>query len=1269
MENPADSKLGEFRILSRIKVGSGTQGAVYKAVCEGDSFPLCPRGTIVALKSMPVPAESEKALEKLRLNVETLAGLGHPNVVRYLGCFSAQISFSEQFIVIQEYLEGESLASRLASSRTGLDSDEALRVVKGMVAGLAAAVGRGIIHRDVKPANVFLCADGSVKLIDFEVSRRADGSVTASSGNMVGSYDYMAPEFANPSFCGDERSDIFSAGVVMHEVFTGSVPYQRGTAEAGKLNLAFFERWARDADGALVNGGCRISYRIERVVSHAKPVLVRALAADRDERFATFGEFSKALSGVRFRELKKGDVRYRILQFIGKGGFGEVFKARQNGDGKIVAVKHLLKPDYAARFYREARIMSELRDPCFVRFLNFIAIDRPGAREAFLVMEFLPNMPGNSLRDAIRRSAGGGIGFKEAIEAFIRYAHGLSVLHGRGIYHRDIKPSNLYFPEDHPELAAIMDLGIARDENGTKTNGQVPGTLDYMPPETAFGGTRGDAAMDIYALGLCLYEALAGRKAFPVLPSGSAAFAQFFRRAREMTSPTFDDERVTSRPELLQLLLRMTDPDCAKRLADAGKVEFALRRLLDPDVAVPADAGETQAEETVTRSDVTMTEATLTMPTTAEGDANTVETRCMDPAQVAEMAKGRADTQEQDKAVEVPVHEKTTNTQKPEKPKKQKKPKKPKKRRDLLAVRRPSIISYAAAAAGLTAFGFFCVPIMCEWFNGYLTGQTFDQTPAKLVVSDASGLGADDFYGDDAMSIEQADALRDRWLADRRPPVLSKEEYARAVQLLAERREQRIVRERLDEERSRIDSESKVVIQTYREEGVAAGDQRRDEWLHAWSGAARKKVEQAAKAISAARTERLALDAARALVPEAEAEAGTITRNYLIDDLAISDENADAWRNRWRERLPEADFMRIDGMFVDAHKRAHAKMDALASRAVLDSCRSLVEMTMPAETRMSRLVEAETLLKSEIASGRVADSDAEGILSEIAKRRLWTVFEVDNRSGIDLDIDGTVVPHGTTKPFVYTNDVPADLAATCAGYEPFVFGPQLNGRNIRLLPEYFTMLRVPMTLETQEKGVTCRVDGLMVRGGKVHLMPGTHECVYSRPDWRSQSLPFRVEPDRPAALPNPGPWKETDGLAALVAAEVAVEGGDWDRAAAILKFADVKGEDGLKRKTELRERIERRGSFLKRVDAAAAAYMDMNWMDVLSTYSGLVADGYVLTDEDRERIERSESNVRGRIKIQRQAAENKRSAVDVAKADAESDSLDRLIKTIRKSAP
>ena len=593
--------IGGFRVLQELQAGSGSQGTVYKATCAEDKHGLVPVGTVVALKVMPVQDGEGAQWRKLQKRTAELARLDHPNVVKYYGCFSEQGMFNDVHVVVQEFLQGVTLKERLARQKTGLDVDEGLRVVDSTLAGLDYMAQRGIVHRDLKPGNIFLCDDGGVKLIDFEIAKQEGGTVTASVGNIRGSFDYMAPDFTNPEFHGDVKSDVFSMGVVLHEVLSGKTPYERLEGDDKQANFAFLSRWSQTLSSG--RSPIHVSSRVKRLLAHADEVLMHALAPDRKDRYRDFSAFREALKSIRFRSLKSGDASYQLLQFIGKGGFGEVFKARDRRTGQLVAVKHLMKAAYAERFYREAKIMRKLTSPCFVRLVDFFVLETGGGQEAFLVMAFLDGMPGNSLRDAIKRRAETPMQWRDVFVAFVRYAHGLLAIHQQGIYHRDIKPSNLYYPQGRPEAAAIMDLGIARDVNGTATTGQVPGTLDYMPPEVVISDSRGDGGMDIYALGLCLYESLTGKMAFPRLPTGTTSYAAFFERAKAKRSPSFDAPEVQSDGEVLSLLKDMTNPDASRRLKNAEVLLKRLQSIVDSRFGGGAREDAATVAPTVAMSD------------------------------------------------------------------------------------------------------------------------------------------------------------------------------------------------------------------------------------------------------------------------------------------------------------------------------------------------------------------------------------------------------------------------------------------------------------------------------------------------------------------------------------------------------------------------------------------------------------------------------------------------------------------------------------------
>lgn len=196
--------------------------------------------------------------------------------------------------------------------------------------------------------------------------------------------------------------------------------------------------------------------------------------------------------------------RYEVLRELGSGGTSVVFQARDGESGHLVAVKVLTKERLEDRFSREAERLSQLSHPNLVGFLE---VGKHEGRD-FLVMEYLP---GGDLANYLR-----GKGSDETLAVFIEICAGLGYLHSRGIVHRDVKPANILLDEKgHPKLT---DLGSARQvDRQTRITraGSILGTYAYLAPEQIQSADAGPAA-DLYSLGVCLFEALTGRRPFTV---------------------------------------------------------------------------------------------------------------------------------------------------------------------------------------------------------------------------------------------------------------------------------------------------------------------------------------------------------------------------------------------------------------------------------------------------------------------------------------------------------------------------------------------------------------------------------------------------------------------------------------------------------------------------------------------------------------------------------------------------------------------------------
>ena len=578
-------RFGAFEAL-QLLVGKGGQGRLFAARClEEGAFEGLHVGDEVVLKAMPVRADDpDKAYRRLARRTAALVAARHPGIVRYYGCFETEGGGIDDamHVVVMELLRGETLEERLRREPLGLDGAESLAILRACLEALVHAASFGIVHRDIKPSNVFLCEDGGVKLIDFEVARQATSAqTTTESGAMQGTFDYMAPDFhpnfrPDPKFRGDQCSDVFSLAVTFHEMLAGRRPYAAAQTLGDQSMMAFFQRWTK-AEGADPRRAIRIDGVRVHSLRHLQRVLRKALQPERSARYQTYAEFLAALSRVEPRVLEGGVGRYRLSKCVGKGGFGVVYKAFRESDGAAVAIKVLLRAEYAERFDREGRVLMRFDDDRIVTFVEAFAGGDPMAPTHFLVMRYLEGMPGSSLKDRLfadpsRR----GLPRAETLAAFVRFAEGLQLLHDEGVYHRDVKPANLYFPAGEPQRACLMDLGVVRTDE-TQTNGGLPGTLDYMAPELATGGSRGDASADLYALGLCLYEALTGRTAYPRLPRGSEGVAAFYARARSGEEP--DLSGLDGEPELQALVRSMTAVDRSERPASAREAARLLRAV------------------------------------------------------------------------------------------------------------------------------------------------------------------------------------------------------------------------------------------------------------------------------------------------------------------------------------------------------------------------------------------------------------------------------------------------------------------------------------------------------------------------------------------------------------------------------------------------------------------------------------------------------------------------------------------------------------------
>jgi tetratricopeptide (TPR) repeat protein/TolB-like protein len=290
---------------------------------------------------------------------------------------------------------------------------------------------------------------------------------------------------------------------------------------------------------------------------------------------------------------------YRLLDLVGAGGMGEVYRARDERLDRDVAVKVLpetvaTSPERLARFEREAKALARIEHSNILSIHDFglelsgASADAPST--AYAVTELLV---GETLRARLSRER---LSWRRAVEIGAAVADGLAAAHGQGIVHRDLKPENLFLTEDG--RVKILDFGLAASgavatsmaETGPSPGnltspGDVLGTVGYMAPEQVQGRAV-DARADIFALGCVLYELVTGRRAF-----AAGTVTETLTAILTAPAPDVSTSGTDAPPDLGRIVARCLEKQPGQRFQSASDLAFALRALTSaPAMASAASA-------------------------------------------------------------------------------------------------------------------------------------------------------------------------------------------------------------------------------------------------------------------------------------------------------------------------------------------------------------------------------------------------------------------------------------------------------------------------------------------------------------------------------------------------------------------------------------------------------------------------------------------------------------------------------------------------------
>jgi serine/threonine protein kinase len=551
----------------------GGMGVIYKALQAGIN-------RIVALK-MIRSGECADAQELVRFQVEAqaVARLDHPHIVRIydFGEWSAGESAQALPYFSMEFVEGGSLDKELAAGP--LPIRRAAELAETLARTVHFVHQRGIVHRDLKPANVLLTADGTPKIADFGLAKKLDGDLGLTmTKTVMGTASYMAPEQA----AGRTRevgpaADIYAIGAILYEMLTGRPPFKAETRE-----LTIFQVMSDDPLPPT-------RHRLD-VPRDLEAIGLKCLEKDPALRYANAEALADDLGRWRAGEPisiaattdEDRHVRwakrigYEILELLGCGRTGFVYKARQISLNRLVTLKLLpapANPDLVelGRFQAEAEAVARLHHPQIAQIYDLG--DHQG--QSYLVFDYVDGV------NLAEKLVDGPLPAREAAELTESLARTLHYAHQRGIVHCGLTPSCVLITTEG--IPKITRFGLARmlGHISDRAEEESPARRlpSYLAPEQIDGESQAVApSVDVYGLGAILYFLLTGQPPF---------LAESLRATREQVlsqAPRPPSAWRTQIPrELEAVALRCLSKDPNDRYPSMEALARELQRFLATD--------------------------------------------------------------------------------------------------------------------------------------------------------------------------------------------------------------------------------------------------------------------------------------------------------------------------------------------------------------------------------------------------------------------------------------------------------------------------------------------------------------------------------------------------------------------------------------------------------------------------------------------------------------------------------------------------------------
>jgi serine/threonine protein kinase len=499
---------------------------------------------------------------------------GHPGIVGVRDFLETE--GGDQYVLVTEDVPGQALRVYLEKPALALTFDQKTRIAIDLLHALGHLLEHDVVHRNLTPGNILVGTDGRMRLAGFDFARAGTDRSRTIAQEIVDDLEpaYMAPELHGDPGAASPASDLFSAGLLLYELFAGEKPFATFAEMFNEAAIFPVMPSAHRPDlprgfDAWIQRLCTFDPDDRPTLDWARSELERLMAPDaasgRADRMEPLPQPSPP--ELDFAELPAQTQltpKYVIEKRLGKpGSFGVVYKVIDTLGDVSRAMKLVLRDRYSTleRLKKEYRTL--LRVPEHPNVVKVIDADfLPGGGPPFLVFEYLDGL------DVGEMIEGNLIGPEDALELGRQVASGLGHLHANGVYHCDIKPRNLLWTD---RGAKIIDFNVS--VLAANSNGPGGGSRKYLPPDLDLEAIPAPSDLvdrDLYALGLTLYEAVTGRYPWDTTsppPGNHAGDPREFPNLGELA------------PEFVEAMLQAIAPTRAVRFTSAQAFLGALARV------------------------------------------------------------------------------------------------------------------------------------------------------------------------------------------------------------------------------------------------------------------------------------------------------------------------------------------------------------------------------------------------------------------------------------------------------------------------------------------------------------------------------------------------------------------------------------------------------------------------------------------------------------------------------------------------------------------